>query len=313
MSKVIDYLVTKRDDMLLFALSLFIAWLLFGQVQGGMEPGKEREFEVPLAFANQSDDVSILQAPRFVRVVASGSEQVLDSLETSRVRAFVDLAQAKPGVGRYKIEVVGPQRSGLTLSPSRTNAELELEEKLRKTFEVQLITVGTPPGTYTYNGVTMIPSEVEVSGPKSNVQRVQSVRAVLDLTTISPRRTIEAEVEALGDEDRPVPLITIDPTSVQILPAISIGPSQRNLLVTPVFTGQPAVGYKVSAYEVTPNQIATVGESEEVSRVTTVNTRPIDLAGLRTDRTFRIQLVLPPGIEAVNGDHVVVTVRVSKS
>ena len=313
MSKLVDTLVSKRDDMLLFTLSLFIAWLLFGQVQVGMEPGKEREFEAPLAVTNLSDDISILQAPGFVRVVASGSAQVLDSLETTRVRAVVDLSEAKPGIGRYRIEVVGPMRPGLTLSAARTTAEIELEERLRKSFEVQLITVGTPPGNYTYNGVTMLPSKVEVSGPRTNVGRVRSVRAVLDLTSIAPNRTVEAEVEALGDEGRPVPLISIDPAGVQILPAILIGPSRRNLLVTPVFAGQPAVGYRVTGYEVSPNQIATVGESEEVSRVTTVNTRPIDLSGLRTDRTFRIQLVLPPGIETVEGDEVVVSVRVSKA
>ncbi len=310
MSKVIDYVWAKRDDMLLFALSLLISLLLFGQLQVGLEPGKEREFEVPLSFSGQSDDITVVQAPRSVKVVASGSQQALDVLDTSKVRAVVDLSSVDPGVRRLRIEVFGPLKSGLTLSPVRSVAELEIEQKLRKEFEVQLLTVGTPPGNFTYDGVTILPPRVEVSGPESNVPRVVSVRAVLDLKNLMPNQSLELELEALGEENKPVPLITLTPPRVQILPAVSIGPSRRNLLVTPVFSGQPAVGYRVSGYDVIPNQISTRGESAEVSRVTTVNTKPIDLSGLRANRRFTIKLVLPPGLEATDGDEVTVSVRV---
>jgi YbbR domain-containing protein len=312
-SKIVDTLVAKRDDVLLFALSTLIALLLFGQLQSGLEPGKEREFEVPLTFTGQAEDITVLQAPRSVKIVASGSQQALDALDTSKVRASLDLQDAGPGVGRYRVDVIGPARSGLEFRAVRANAEVELEAKQRKTFEVQLFTVGTPPGNYTYNGVTMLPPEVEVSGPASNLPQVKSVRAVLDLTRITPNQSIEAELEALGEGGRPVPLITISPTHVQILPAIKIGPSRRNLLVTPVFRGQPAVGYRVTGYTVTPNQVETSGESADVSRVTTVDTDPISLDGLRATRTFRVRLLLPSGVEAMEGDEVTVTVRVSRA
>jgi YbbR domain-containing protein len=309
-SKVVDYFWTKRDDMLLFAFSLLISLLLFGQLQVGLEPGKEREFEVPLSFSGQSDDVTIVQAPRSAKVVASGSQQALDSLDTSKVRAVVDLTDAQPGISRLRVEVFGPLRSGSTLTPVRSVAEVEIERKLRREFEVQLLTVGTPPGNFTYEGVTMLPPRVEVSGPESNVPMVVAVRAVLDLTNLMPNQSLELELEALGEEKRPVPLITLTPSRVQIMPAVSIGPSRRNLLVTPVFTGQPAVGYRVSGYDVIPNQIATVGESAEVSRVTTVNTKPIDLSGLRANRRFTVKLVLPPGLNVTDSDEVTVSVRV---
>jgi YbbR domain-containing protein len=82
--------------------------------------------------------------------------------------------------------------------------------------------------------------------------------------------------------------------------------------VTPVFTGQPAFGYRVTGYSVSPNEIATSGESSDVSSMTTVDTEPISLEGLTSDRTFRVRLRLAEGLTSTVGDEVTVTVRVRR-
>lgn len=312
MTKAVDFLWSRREDMLLFIFALIIATLLFGQLQIGQEPGREREFDVPLTFAELGDDIVVVQAPRSVRVLASGNQQALDALDTSKVRAFVDLSGVEPGVRKLRIEVIGPMRSGLTLTSTKSFADLQIEQKVRKTFDVELLTVGTPPGNFTFTGTTLTPARVEVSGPASNLPQVLAVRAVFDLTNLTPNQSVDVELEALGDQNKPVPLITIEPPMVQILPAVSIGQSKRNLLVTPVFTGQPAIGFRVTSYDVIPNQVSTVGDSGDVSRVTTVDTEAIDLTGLRTSRRFTVKLVLPPGVEATDGEEVTVYVRVSQ-
>lgn len=312
MSKVVEYVWSKRENVLLFAASLLISLVLFAQLQRSFEPDKEREFEVPLTFANQHKDITVLQAPRMVRVVASGSQGILDSIDTSRVRAVVDLAGAEPGAKTYAVEVLGPWRPGLSFTPARAIVEMHLERKLRKEFDVQLFAVGTPAESFTFDGATILPERVEVSGPESVVPRVRTVRAVLDLTRVMPNQSLEVLLEPLGDENLPVPLVTIEPSTVQIRPAVSIGPSRRELLVTPVFTGQPAFGYRVTGYSVSPNEIATSGESRDVSRMTTVDTEPISLEGLTSDRTFRVRLRLAEGLTSTVGDQVSVTVRVRR-
>jgi YbbR domain-containing protein len=311
-SKVVEYVWAKRENVLLFAASLLISLVLFAQLQRSFVPDKEREFEVPLTFANQHRDITVLQAPRMVRVVASGSQGILDSIDTSRVRAVVDLAGAEPGAKTYAVEVLGPWRPGLSFTPARAIVEMHIERRLRKEFDVQLFAVGTPPESFTFDGATILPERVEVSGPESVVPRVRTVRAVLDLTRVMPNQSLEVLLEPLGDENLPVPLVTIEPSTVQIRPAVSIGPSRRELLVTPVFTGQPAVGYRVTGYSVSPNEIATSGESSDVSRMTTVDTEPISLEGLTSDRTFRVRLRLAEGLTSTVGDQVTVTVRVRR-
>jgi YbbR domain-containing protein len=41
-----------------------------------------------------------------------------------------------------------------------------------------------------------------------------------------------------------------------------------------------------------------------------VNTKPIDLSGLRANRRFTVKLVLPPGLNVTDSDEVTVSVRV---
>ena len=313
MTRMFRYLRSKRDDILLFAASLAISLVLFIQVQSSMVPDKEREFDVPLTFSNARTDLSVLQAPRTVKVVASGSQSAIDSLDTSRVRAFVDLADAAPGRHRFPIEVTGPLRPGLTFTTTRPVADMSIERKIHRKLAVELHTVGTPPLNYRFDGAAPTPDIVDVSGPESIIGDVRHVRAILDLSLIAPNKPIMVDLEALDDSGRPVPLINFDPSKVLLNPAVSIGPSRRSLLVTPVFRGHPPFGYKVIDYTVTPSQVDTTGESSNVSRLTTVDTEPIELGEVRSTTTFTVKLLLPDGLSAANGDEVQVTVSIARS
>ncbi len=312
MSKVVQFVWSRRENVLLFTAALAISLALFLQLQIALMPDSERELEVPLELANQSDDVIVLQVPNKIKVTATGTQQVLDSLDPSKVLASVDLAGAPVGDGRFRVEVTGPIRPGLLLSPVRGFVAMRIEAKVRARLRVDLDSAGVPPESFTYGGATILPQVVEISGLESVVRDVASVRAVLDLSQILPNKTMELALEALNDEGRPVPLIEIDPETVSVSPAVSIGPSRRNLLVTVVFRNQPAFGYRVVGYTVTPNQVEATGSSIDLSRVTTVSTEPIDLAGLSGDRTFIVPLRRPLGMAVTFITEVRVRVRVQR-
>ena len=255
MSKAVHFVWSRRENVLLFTAALAISLALFMQLQVGLMPDSERELEVPLAFANQSDDVIVLQVPNKIKVSATGTQQLLDSLDASKVLASVDLAGAPVGDGRFRVEVTGPIRPGLLLSPVRGFVDIRIEARVRKSLTVDLDTAGVPPESFTYGGATILPPSVEVSGLESVVSDVKSVRAVLDLSQILPNKTLEIELEALNEEGRPVPLIEFEPETVMVSPAVSIGPTTRNLLVVARFINQVPLGYRIFVYTLTQNQV----------------------------------------------------------
>src|SRR5690349_5274745 len=99
MSKVVDFFFSKRDNMLLFAASLAISVALFAQLQSGFTQDRQREIDVRLGVRN-GEGLAILQMPRTARVLVTGSQQSLDSIDTGRIDAYIDLRGAKPGVSR---------------------------------------------------------------------------------------------------------------------------------------------------------------------------------------------------------------------
>lgn len=312
MRRVILLVQRRREDILLFVASLCVAILLFLQLQPRLASGREREFDVPLTFIGLSDTLTVVKAPRTVRVLASGTQQAINELEASRVTASIDLADAVSGTGRYVIEVDGPKRRGLEYSPLRQLAEVAIEKSLTTEFDVTLTAVGTPPEGLTFEGSSVSPSRVSIQGPASSIESVKSVRAVLDVSSLAPGRTKILELEALDENGQPVTLINFEPRTVEVTPAVSIGPSTRQLLVTPVIRNQPAPGYRVVSYSVVPNQVEVTGATEDVSRFTVVDTEPIDLSGRRATYTISVKLRLPERLEAVTSDTVTVRIVIQK-
>lgn len=312
MSKLYQYVLAKQENILLFTAALAISLALFMYLQVGLIPDRERELEVPLEFTNQSEDIIVLQVPNKVKVTATGTQQTLDGLDASKIQALVDLAGAPIGDGRFRVEVTGPITPGLLLSPVRGFVDMRIEARVRAVLPIDLVTVGVPPESFTFDGATLLPPSVEISGMQSVVSDVTTVRAVLDLSQVLPNKMLEIELEALNEAGRPVPLIEFSPESVKVSPAVSIGPSMRRLLVTPVFKNQPSFGYRVVGYTVTPNQVEATGSSMSLARVTTVQTEAIDLAQLSRDTTFIVPLLQPGGLTITGAREVRVRVRVER-
>lgn len=313
MRRTVAYFRQKREDILLFVASLSIAVLLFIQLQPAMATGREREIEVPLVFAGMNESLTVVQAPRSVKAIATGSQEALDSLDTSRVRAVVDLSAATFGPGRYRVEIIGPARSKLVFTPIRTLEEIGVERRVTTEFEVILSALGTPPEGVFYDGATVSPTRVRVQGPASSMDGIKVVRAVLDISELAPGRHRNLELEALDANGRPVPLVSFEPRTVTVSPALTFGPSRRKLLVTPIFEGQPPFGYRIESYTVEPNQIDATGESQLVSKVTTVNTDPIDLRTLKSSRTISVRIRLPRGVNSIGDESVNVSIVIRKT
>ena len=74
-----------------------------------------------------------------------------------------------------------------------------------------------------------------------------------------------------------------------------------------------SVGFRVESYTVVPNQIDVTGESQDVSKVTTVDTDPIDLSSLRSSRTVSVRIRLPNGVSALGSETVNVLLVVRRA
>ncbi|MCH7904250.1 MAG: hypothetical protein IH944_06740 [Armatimonadetes bacterium] len=312
MSGIIDFLWSRRDNILLFIASLVISLLLFVQLQTRLDPNSELQFDAVLEWENLPEDLVVVQSPQRIKVVASGSKQQLDRLDTARITAKVNLSKAADGVARYLIGIGGSVPRGVTISPDRPLIEIGIEEMGRRTFEIEVSAMGVPPGAYTLLGLNAAPSTAVVSGPKSVVSQVKSVRAIVDVTQARPGSAFDVRLEALGDENRPVAIVEISPEFVSVSPALSLAPTRRPLFVTASFIGQVPFSHRFFDYSVEPTEVEIRGSSDVLSRLRMIGTASIDLTGLTESTSIDVALIIPAGVELVGEATVRVTLDIRR-
>jgi YbbR domain-containing protein len=298
------------QNVLLAMLSLLIAVLLRLSLAPVFQPNRVQEFEAKVTFENLDERFALVDAPQTLTVVATGSAEFLSKLDQQQVTARVDLSRARPGLKPYFVEVQSPPRSRISVSPKFPRVRLMVDAIATKSTKVELETSGLPMSNYVYLGASIAPNQVNIIGPESVISRVKLVRANLDLTRIRPKETFVVPLEVLDAEGRPVPSVSTDPSTVLVSPALSAAEALKRVLVNPNWSGRPAAGFRIQDVVIEPPQVTVKGASEDLARLSMVETEQVDLEGLSADKTLKVKLVLPPGVTTTTPE-VVLEIKVA--
>jgi len=236
--------------------------------------------------------------PRSIRVVAMGSRPQMDAYTADNVFAEVDLSRPIVGSHSYPIQLVPESFRGLVQDAPRT-VQITIEELTSKPVEVTLETSGSlADPNFALERLSGDIDRVSVRGPKSEVDQIVKVRGVLDLNGVSQSRAepFEVELVALTADNRTMEYVTVTPRTVTVTPALIPAPVEKRAFVKAEFQGEPAAGYEVVEYIISPREVALLGTSRAVAAVSQVSTAPISIDGLVGNRTFEVALIPPEGI-----------------
>lgn len=303
-----------RKDFLLKIMALFISLALWLHVQLS-KPQIAQElfnFEVKVVNLDRSKLAITRQSVDVIRIRASGSSEELKKIKGKTFSAFVDLLDAEVGLKEYRIQPQYPIEVNVEWERPPTvfvNVEA-LGHEFHKVVVVQDESVA-PPG-FTLGEPTVEPEMVKIEGAESRLESVATVRAVLLVDKqLKPGMKFPIPLEFLDKDNKIVPGVTADRIEVVVTPTLIPLLQRHSLLVVPLYRGQPAFGYQVESIDVSPNQVDLTGDDRKLSRLTTVETQPIDLTGLTETKTVEATLVIPNGGQAKRKS-VSVRIRIGK-
>lgn len=302
----------KLEKIALFIASLAIAVLLWYQAIVDVDPSREREVQVKLTQQDLPEGLVVLQAPESVAVLASGPRDMLDNLSAEDLTATIELKGAKAGSGAYQVRANGGP-PGLDLTVIRPRLELEIDRLIEEDRPVVIETSGVPDSRFQYIESVVQPERVTVQAPAGAMARIDRVVAVLDLRAVEPSATFTVSVQAVDENGRPVPQAVCEPQEVEISPVVQAADAARSLFINPDWTGQPAPGFRVRSFTVEPLTARISGPSEALARLSTIQTMPIDLTGLKASREFIVDLRTPAGMQSVSGGRIKVSVVIERS
>lgn len=286
-----------RSNTVLKILSLLLAIALWAFVLGEVNPTVKKTIHgVPVEFTSvdtleDRELAMVTQEGYTVDIVIEGARSDVGQLEISDIQATADLyGYDEEGENQVSVDVVLPSK--LSLEEVKTpDITVVLEELVSVSKPVTVEFTGKTADKTEATAVEVAPSEVEVKGAKSVVNRVDTVKVKID----SEELTEEVEVfnivpSAYTKNDKPVKNVSISANKVEV-EAVLYHTKTVDLKVKT--TGTSNNDAKVTI----PDEITIKGTAESLARITSIATDYVDISEITENTVLPIDLMLPYGVE----------------
>ncbi len=271
---------------------------------------------IPLEIEGLSNELTILHSlPATVNVTLRAPQSVWDRIlvQPNLIHAWLDLTNLSEGQYELPVKV----RVGVTpyhvvrVVPEEVIVHLERVET--KTFLVNMSIVGEPALGYQKGVLYLSPSQVQVSGAKSLVERVKSVQGEMDINGAAETQRRAIRVKAVDEAGAEVDGLRVIPDTVSVNQIITLLGGYRNVVVKVITEGELEEGYWLTNISVSPpNVIVFSADPQLVDALPGyVETEAVDLSGLSDDVDLRVSLKLPPGVELAGDESVLVRLNIA--
>ena len=263
---------------------------------------------IPVEVRGQPSDTFLLTDVEPVTTVRylspSGARPI-----TSTFEAWIDISGVEPGSGPQSVPVtvesIDDRITVVGREPDRMT--VNLDKLATRTVPVRVAQVAPPDGLEL--GVTTVdPTQAEISGPASVLDRVVEARANVQIqpTGINVDQDVRlVPVDAVGDA---VGQVNVDPATARVTIPVFSDRDSKVLPIRLLTTGDPAPGFEVAAATVSPRVVTVEGDIDELEPLVSIDTAPVSIGGLSSNETFETTLALPPGIVALDVETVRVTI-----
>ncbi|MCB9759327.1 MAG: YbbR-like domain-containing protein [Alphaproteobacteria bacterium] len=184
------------DNLVYKVLSLVLALSIWAWVQG--EQVVEDSAWVRVDYALNSEMV-LSQAPvSRVRLTVSGANAYVKELRRREPHLTVDLVEYPTGMHAidfldYEIEDLPPNVRVVGLVPPKL--ELELEPKVTRPVPLRSAQVGEPADGYRVKAISLLPDELEIEGPASEVDALADGLPTEGIVVTGLTQSVRREVE----------------------------------------------------------------------------------------------------------------------
>lgn len=252
-----------------------------------------------------------------ISVYISGPRSIVTDIKAKDIVATADLSNVTVFSDYVDIDVKvvkdGVSASSIEIAPKTTAIRLKIENRVTKTFNIDIELVGTPADGYVIGGQQISPSSVKVTGTSSVVDSISSVKvsydvsgATMNISDAAPIKLYDSQGTEIVD-DR----IELSKTAVDIKVSVLM---TKTVPVTYKTKGTPADGYGVSGIDQAVTEAVIAGTEDALRDVNSIDVpdSAIDVSGLNADKIFHVRLssYLPGNITVMSEGVVNVTVRI---
>lgn len=249
--------------------------------------------------------------PPQVSVTLSGRESALKKLmNTGNFSVELDLTKVGKGEHVLPLTPVGfPSNVAVKITPA--NVKVVVDEKGNKSMPVTINVTGIPGVGLKAGQPVVKPKQVTVSVPSRIYDKVDSVRADVNVEKATSAVTKHVTLQAFDKDGKVIETATISPAvvdvEVPITSPFTLVPLQIKLV------GEPPRGYAVSSVRQSTDKVTVYGAQNVLDRMEFYEGPQVDLTNLKADQEFVLSLPMHNNVKQLDPDKVTVNVSIVPS
>ncbi|AQM58909.1 YbbR-like domain-containing protein [Clostridium baratii] len=292
---------------LLCLLLSFILWLYVSNVQNSVRTYTLKDVPVKVLNTESLKSYGLALAPDqnfSVDLKLEGDVKYIYSVSKDQFALTADIGEyaLKSGINNIPVNVINyPEQINI-----KNNSNLTIQVNLEKLVTKEVNTTSDVNVTFaqgSYKQKEQFTSEkVSVSGPKSAVDRVETVALVGTLENVSSNTTKEFPFKPLDADGKVVHGVTLSKNTGVISIGVNNGKSV-NIVANTV--GNLPVGYKLINTTLSKQTAQIIGSDSKINSITSLKTEEIDLSNITSSTEKQVKIIVPDGVSLLGGESTV--------
>jgi len=233
--------------------------------------------------------------------------------QLSSGKVTLDLSSLKEGTHKVDLEYDGAINSvGYNLNPSSITVNVYPKVSVTKTITVDVINKDKLDSRLSVQSVTIDKEEVIIKGAEHNLEKVATVKALVDVDNIvDPTAGVNTVDDVkLVAYDKEGNVVDVEMVPDKVVATVNIESYSGEAKVKIVPTGEIAFGKAISSITSSVNTIKIYGDEEVVSKYSdSYIPIEVDVTGLSDNKTYTVVVPKPDGIREVSEK--TITVKIS--
>ena len=305
-------LVAQVGTLVLSGIMGLIVWLI---AINSINPLVTRVFpeSLPIEVRGLAPELMPLQdlSKETVRATLRAPEKNWESLQSRNLQAYIDLTGYTKGAYDVPIEIVPDDKNVHVTEMQRRQLRIQLDEIITKTVDVHVSVMDSTEYGYSWETPVVEPSSLLIRGPAQLVNQVVVAEAPVYLRGATAQVERIQTVQMLNRQDQPVVNVLAEPAAVEVTIPVERWPGRRSVAVRVKLVGLPATGYRLGRVTPEPSNIVLYGNAAALEQVPGfVETAPLSLDGATAEIQVRLELILPDGVNAFEGNAVAIIAEI---
>jgi len=289
-------------------ISLLSAIVLWMYVMAVVDPEETKLFEdIPVSITNLNDlsDKDLVIYPDTevtTSVYVTGKLSTIQKMSKEDISVYGQINNPIEGKNEIYLKVTPAQR--VTYEFKNSIAIVNLEKIITENKKIEVEVTGNIKQDIDTINLENNNEEVEVSGPRSLVEKVEKIEAILNSNKQTDDFDISLDLKPVDKKGNVVSGVELKTSSLNATVTLL---KEKTVPIKVNIEGENTENYKLSQ-----DTVYIKGKRELVDKIEYISTQPINLSSIPKNTTMDISLIIPNGITS-NIKSVSATLNISNS